>query len=62
MKTNDSPSFDVIFEKLKEYAGEQPPALEQLQDAGQEELEEIRVLREIVSETLEPPAIYFTRT
>jgi hypothetical protein len=62
MERVKSSDFRIIFDKLecdksqKDSSGES----EGLIDA--QEMEEIRRLREIVSQTLEPPRVYFSRS
>jgi len=62
MERNNATSFDIIFEELERLAEEEPPALSGAESMDSTELEEIRTLRDIVSQTIAPPDLYFSRT
>jgi len=52
--------FTVVFEKLEGHLVESGEGYLELTDRL--ELEQIRILRELVTETVEPQQAYFTRT
>lgn len=52
--------FTVVFEKLEGHLAESSEGY--IQSTDRLELEQIRILRELVAETVEPQQAYFTRT
>ena len=62
MDRNDETGFNVIFEQLARLAVEETAAESDGEPVDLGELEEIRALREIVSQTSQPSDVYFSRT
>jgi hypothetical protein len=57
---NHDNEFSVLFEHIR--ACETEDGVVMISDASREELDEIRVLREAVQETMEIPQVYFTQS
>jgi hypothetical protein len=55
-------SLKTVFEKLAEIQKHELASTSSEEHLDPNELDEIQTLREIVSETMQPPQIYFTRT
>jgi hypothetical protein len=55
-------SLKRVFEKLAEIQKHELASTSSEEHLDPNELDEIQTLREIVSETMQPPQIYFTRT
>ena len=51
--------FSVLFEHMKASGNEHGVVM--ISETSREELDEIRVLREAVQETMEVPQVYFTQ-
>ena len=62
MGCDDVRGLKVIFEKLEELTQEDPATGLDSDSFDAAELDEIRELRDIVTETLQPQDVYFTRT
>lgn len=57
---NHDNEFSLLFEHVK--ACEAKDGVVMISDTSREELDEIRVLREAVQETMEIPQVYFTQS
>jgi len=62
MGCDDIRGLKVIFEKLEELTEEDCATGLDFDSFDAAELDEIRELRDIVTETLQPQDVYFTRT